>query len=407
MEEQGLGGAAQATDDTSSPATGARWADLGCLAILVVLVVGLRAWQLDAYRSRLAGQHQLHPHRLATRARRLARGPPWIAAASGLSAHRPGPGGTSESLDPQRSAASLAAQCSTGQRPGQPAAGRADVLSRTRTVRSPRRLLGLCAVPVPAHQRQSHGRRSLGYAFSVVRLRRALAGVRGPAAQLADGFRTDRDVWRIGVLDAAGGCADRGRHRPGVAGYATKPALAPLVAKRLCEWCRTLHGGDGRHRALHDPHRRDHREEHAQPHDEPAAPGCRLGRPDTAPSFPERESVAIARHGCRLDFMGHLVYFGTVRLRHRIRQDKGLEGPSECEATFALPLGAQGPLRGVGQGILLRGLVAHPAGPVVVPRSLPTSAGRRGSFCCPACSLSACSISLPRKWATCPTATCS
>ena len=38
-------------------------------------------------------------------------------------------------------------------------------------------------------------------------------------------------------------------------------------------------------------------------------------------------------------------------------------------------LWAQGPLRGVGQGILLRGLVAHPAGPVVVPRSLPTSAG--------------------------------
>jgi hypothetical protein len=46
MEEQGLGISAQAMETTPSRSIGVRWADLRCLAILVVLAVGLRTWQI-------------------------------------------------------------------------------------------------------------------------------------------------------------------------------------------------------------------------------------------------------------------------------------------------------------------------------------------------------------------------
>ena len=46
MEEQGRGGSAQGTETRSSPSLRAGWADLRCLAILVLLVVAVRAWQI-------------------------------------------------------------------------------------------------------------------------------------------------------------------------------------------------------------------------------------------------------------------------------------------------------------------------------------------------------------------------
>jgi hypothetical protein len=46
MEEQGLRSSAQTAENTSSASAAVRWADVRCLTILIVLVVGLRSWQI-------------------------------------------------------------------------------------------------------------------------------------------------------------------------------------------------------------------------------------------------------------------------------------------------------------------------------------------------------------------------
>jgi hypothetical protein len=301
MEEQTPSTAAQATEFATDPTTGVRWADLRCLVVLVLLAVGLRAWQLT--HTEVASRDSITYVRMAWQLEHN----PWREVLPKSPQH-PGYSLAVLAVSP------LFRQLLPNDLPmaWQLSAQLASALASV-----------LLLVPMFFLGRELFDRRIAFWGCLLFQCLPTSGKVMGDGlsdtlfllfacAGLWFAFvALRRGTWPLFALTGlAGGLAYLTRPEGALIVGATGLVLIGLFVGRRRSWRfvlgRAVADGAGADGAVHARHRRYHGEKHAEHHDEPAAARRGLGEPASPQGSWERRK-ALARRDVRCDTAGGMV----------------------------------------------------------------------------------------------------